>query len=208
MLTKYKRLHRRAPAEIYRDSKDTFAIKETDSVNTCYKDNAKSVLKTVLSLSLGFPYAAPTIESSLAQSSARRGSWSPRRAGCAAVGCCEKLGRGRSSLYSAGSGSTTASSFMASDTQSNWSSEMFLPWCGGKRKQSHSQLTNKSSLCYIKTKWNQMLYIKTKWDAIKTRLALFYFLQHHAFLQVICILRPASVPAVTLLVEHIGKSST
>ena len=42
MLTKYKILHRRAPAEIYRDSKDTFAIKETDSINTCY---IKTMLK-------------------------------------------------------------------------------------------------------------------------------------------------------------------
>ena len=166
----------------------------------------------MLSLSLGFPYAAPTIESSLAQSSVRRGSWSLRRlgAGCATMGWCERLGmRGwSSSLYSPSSGTIAANCFISSEIQSNWSSEMFLPWCGGKRKQSHSQLTNKSSLCYIKTKWNQMLYIKTKWDAIKTRLALFYFLQHHAFLQVICILRPASTPAVTILCAHIGKSST
>ena len=178
-----------------------------------YKDNAKSVLKTVLSLSLGFPYAALTIESSFAQSSACSGSWSLRSvgAGCATMSWCEeRLGMTgwSSSLYSPQAGIIAANCFISSEIHSNWSSEMFLPWCGGKRKQSHSQLTNKSSLCYIKTKWNQMLYIKTKWDAIKTRLALFYFLQHHAFLQVICILRPASVPAVTILCAHIGNSST
>ena len=178
-----------------------------------YKDNAKSVLKTVLSLSLGFPYAALTIESSFAQSSACRGSWSLRSvgAGSATLDRCEfwmGMTGWSSSLYSEHLGISGANCFISSEIQSNWSSEMFLPWCGGKRRQSHSQLTNKSSLCYIKTKWNQMLYIKTKWDAIKTRLALFYFLQHHAFLQVICILRPASTPAVTILCAHIGKSST
>ena len=152
MLTKYKRLHRRAPAEIYRDSKDTFAIKETDSVNTCYKDNAKSVLKTVLSLSLGFPYAAPTIESSFAQSSACRGSWSLRSvgAGNATLDRCEfwmgMTGWG-SSWYSWQTGIIAAKHFISSVIHSNCSSLMFLPWwCGGKRKQSHSQLTNKSSL--------------------------------------------------------------
>ena len=177
-----------------------------------YKDNAKSVLKTVLSLSLGFPYAALTIWSSFAQSPACSGSESLRSvgAGCA-MGWCEfwmGMTGWSSSLYSWQTGISGAKFFISSEIHSNWSSEMFLPWCGGKRKQSHSQLTNKSSLCYIKTKWNQMLYIKTKWDAIKTRLALFYFLQHHAFLQVICILRPASVPAVTILCAHIGNSST